>query len=61
MPDMTTLHLFCRQFLGLGDPALDAPRKPDLFANTMGGLFVEFGNLRIMKNAEVVKLLFDCR
>src|SRR4029453_13183635 len=61
MQDMTTSRLFCRQFFGLGDPALDTPRKPDLFPNVMGGLSVEFGNLRIMKNAEVVKLLFDCR
>src|SRR5262245_44199964 len=61
MPDMTTLSLFCRQFLGLGDPALDAPWKPDLLANIMGGLSVELGNLRIMKYAEVVKLLFNRR
>src|SRR5215813_14526204 len=50
-----------RQFLGLGDPAVDAAGKPDLFANIVGGLRVEFGDLRIVENAQIVELLFDRR
>src|SRR5215813_10308650 len=49
----------CSQFLGLADPAVDAAGKPDLFANIVGCLRVEFGDLRIVENAEIVELLFN--
>ena len=50
-----------RQFLGFGDPAVDAAGQAHLFANIMRRLFVELGDLREMENAEVVELLFDRR
>src|SRR5215475_6575978 len=49
----------CSQFLGLADPAVDAAGKPDLFANIVGCLRVEFCDLRKVENAEIVELLFN--
>src|SRR3954471_1922822 len=54
-------RLFGRQFLGLGDPAADAAGQTDLFANVVRGLLVQFGELLIMEDAEVVELLLDGR
>src|ERR1700738_394778 len=53
------LFRFRGQRLGLGDPAVGAARKSDLFADLVGGVVVEFGKLRIVEDAEVVELLLD--
>src|ERR1700682_3048185 len=46
--------------LGLGYPAIGARRKSDFFADLVGGVVIEFGELPIMEDAEVVELLLDC-
>src|ERR1700689_3809488 len=55
------LHFLGGHFLGLGDPAFDTARKPDLFADIVRGGRREFRDLLEMENAEVVELLFDRR
>src|SRR5260221_3331895 len=59
--DHTTPRSLRGQFLGLADPAVDAARQTDLFADTVGGLFIECGDLRIVEDAKIVELLFDRR
>src|ERR1700732_4465465 len=50
---------FRGQRLGLGYPAIGAGRKPDLFADLMGGIVIEFGQLPVVEDAEVVELFLD--
>src|ERR1700730_13615722 len=45
--------------LGLGHPAIGARRKSDFFADLVGGVVIEFGELPIVEDAEVVELLLD--
>src|SRR5713226_2735735 len=45
--------------LGLGDPAIGSAREPDLFADLVRGVVIEFGQLPVMEDAEVVELLLD--
>src|SRR5665647_2547943 len=45
--------------LGLGDPAIGARRKSDFFADLVGGVVIEFGELPVVEDAEVVELLLD--
>src|SRR4029078_9263811 len=54
-------QLFGRQFLGLGDPTLDAAGEPDFFADIVSGVGTEFGDLRIVEDADVVQLLLNRR
>src|SRR6185437_3524972 len=48
-----------RQFLRLGDPAVDAAGKPNFFAEIVSGFRVELGELRIVEDTEIVQLLFN--
>src|SRR5258706_10508920 len=45
--------------LGLGHPAVGSARKSDLFADLVRGVVIEFGQLPVMEDAEIVELLFD--
>src|SRR6266481_3602626 len=54
-----TLFRFGGKRLGLGDPAIGAARKSDLFTDLVRGIVVEFGKLPVMEDAEVVELLLD--
>src|SRR5215470_13229265 len=49
------------EFLGLGDPAVDTSRQPDLLADIVGGSRTETGNLPVMEDAQVIELLLDRR
>src|SRR5690242_13928815 len=49
------------QFLRLGYPAVDTAGQANLFADVVSSLRVELGDLRIVKNTEIIELLFDCR
>src|ERR1700680_1861913 len=51
---------FRGQCLGLGHPAIGSRRKPDFFADPVGGVVIEFGPLPIMEDAGVLELLFYC-
>src|SRR5882757_6447101 len=53
------LFRFRRHRLGLGDPAIGTGRQTDLFANLVRGIVIEFGQLPVMEDAEVVELLLD--
>src|SRR3954449_3574065 len=54
-----TLFRFRGQRLGLGDPAIGAGRKSDFFADLVRGVVVEFGELPVVEDAEIVELLLD--
>ena len=54
-----TLFRFRGERLGLGNPAIGAARKSDLFTDLVRRIVVEFGELPIMEDAEVVELLLD--
>src|SRR5450432_2087944 len=45
--------------LRLGYPAIGARRKSDFFADLVGGVVIEFGELPVMEDAEIVQLLLD--
>src|SRR3977135_3683222 len=45
--------------LGLGHPPIGAGRKADFFANFVGGVVIEFGQLPIVEDTEIVELLLD--
>src|ERR1700716_4360433 len=45
--------------LGLGHPAVGAAWQSDFFADLVRGIVVEFGQLPVMEDAEVVELLLD--
>src|SRR5579862_2455206 len=45
--------------LGLGDPAVGAAREADLFTDLVRGVVVEFGELPVVEDAEIVELLLD--
>src|SRR5437016_11365348 len=45
--------------LGLGHPAVGATWQSDLFADLVRGVVIEFGQLPVMEDAEVVELLLD--
>src|SRR3979411_2827585 len=45
--------------LGLGHPAIGARRKADFFANFVGGVVIEFGQLPIMEDTEIVEIFLD--
>src|SRR3954452_16198726 len=53
------LFRFRGQRLGLGDPAIGAARKSDLFADLVRGIVIELGELPVVEDAEVVELLLD--
>src|SRR6476469_5894943 len=53
------LFRFRGQRLGLGDPAIGAARKSDLFTDLVRGVVIEFGELPVVEDAEVVELLLD--
>ena len=53
--------LFGRQFLGLGDPALNTARQTHFFADVMRGGGRELGKLRVVEDAKIVELLLDRR
>src|SRR4051794_36342987 len=53
------LFRFRGQSLGLGYPRIGAGRQSDLFADLMGGIVIEFGQLPEMEDAEIVELLLD--
>src|SRR5712671_5836008 len=54
-----TLFGFRGHRLGLGHPAVGATWQPDLFADLVRGIVIEFGELPVMEDAEVVELLLD--
>ena len=54
-----TLFRFRGQRLGLGNPAIGAARKSDLFADLVDRIVIEFGELPIVEDTEVVELLLD--
>src|ERR1700677_354820 len=45
--------------LGMGHPAIGSARKSGLFADLVRGVVIEFGELPVMEDAEVVELLLD--
>src|SRR6185295_15757155 len=45
--------------LGLGNPAIGAARKSNLFTDLVRGVVIEFGELPVVEDAEVVELLLD--
>src|SRR5690349_2168747 len=53
------LFRFRGQRLGLGDPAIGTARKSDLFTDLVRGVVIEFGELPVVEDAEVVELLLD--
>src|SRR5918995_2920382 len=58
-PRLFALFRFRGHRLGLGYPAIGAVRKPDLFADLVRGIVIEFGKLPVMEDAEIVELLLD--
>src|SRR3979411_1439089 len=50
---------FAGHRLGLGHPAVGAAWQSDFFADLVRGIVVEFGQLPVMEDAEVVELLLD--
>src|SRR5712664_2914484 len=54
-----TLFGFRGHRLGLGHPAVGAAWQSDLFADLVRGIVIEFGELPIMEDAEIVELLLD--
>src|SRR5712675_3516431 len=54
-----TLFGFRGHRLGLGHPAVGATWQSDLFADLVRGIVIEFGELPVMEDAEVVELLLD--
>jgi len=53
------LFRFRGQRLGLGNPGIGAARKTNLFTDLVRGIVVEFGELPVVEDAEVVELLLD--
>src|SRR5215218_2818139 len=53
------LFRFRGHCLGLGNPAIGAARKSDLFTDLVRGVVIEFGELPVLEDAEVVELLLD--
>src|SRR3954462_1637981 len=53
------LFRFGGQRLGLGNPGIGAARKTNLFTDLMRGIVVEFGELPVVEDAEVVEFLLD--
>ena len=53
------LFRFRDQRLGLRDPGIGPARKTDLFTDLVRGVVIEFGELPVMEDAEVVELLLD--
>ena len=56
-----SLFGFGGEFLRLGDPAVDAAGQSDLFADLVGGVGAELGDLPVVEDAEIVELLLDRR
>src|SRR3981081_116698 len=54
-----TLFGFRGHRLGLGHPAVGATWQSALFADMVRGVVIEFGELPVMEDAEVVELLLD--
>src|SRR5580700_7957335 len=59
VPANASLFGFRRHRLGLGYPAIRPARKSDLFADLVRGVVIEFGQLPIVEDAEIVELLLD--
>src|ERR1700733_2919988 len=53
------LFRFSGKRLGLGHPGVGAARKADLFADLMRRIVIEFGQLPVMEDTEIVELLLD--
>src|SRR5215471_13086897 len=49
------------EFLGLGDPAIDAARQADLLADIVGSGRAKACDLPVMEDAQIVELLLDRR
>src|SRR5689334_13117000 len=58
-PAFADLLGFRSECPGLGDPGVGAARKPNLFADLVGGLVIKLGELPIMEDAEIVEFLLD--
>src|SRR6186713_2069356 len=58
-PRLFALFRFRGHRLGLGYPAIGAGRKPDLFADLVRRVVIEFGELPVVEDAEIVELLLD--
>src|SRR5665213_2889164 len=58
-PARVALFGFRGHRLGLGYPAIGAGGKSDLFTDLVRGVVVEFGQLPVVEDAEVVELLLD--
>src|SRR6202158_5828128 len=58
-PARSALFRFRGHRLGLGHPAIGSARKSDLFADLVGGVVIEFGQLPVVEDAEIVELLLD--
>src|SRR6266851_532638 len=54
-----TLFGFRGHRLGLGHPAVGATWQSDIFADLVRGIVIEFGELPVVEDAEVVELLLD--
>src|ERR1700741_3146936 len=55
----TQLFRFCGQRLGLGHPGIGPAGQTDLFADLVGGVGVDLGELPVVEDAEIVELLLD--
>src|SRR3954470_6504188 len=53
------LFRFRGKRFGLGNPAIGATRKSDLFTDLVRGVVIEFGELPVVEDAEIVELLLD--
>src|ERR1700731_1614235 len=58
-PRALRLFRFRGHRLGLGHPAIGARRQSDFFADLVGGVVIEFGQLPVVEDAEIVELLLD--
>src|SRR3974377_442436 len=52
-------RLFRRQFFRLGTPGRHAAPQPNFFADIVGGLLVELGDVRVMEDTEIVEPLLN--
>src|ERR1700733_1448008 len=53
------LFRFSGKRLGLGHPGVGAGRKTNLFANLVRRIVIQFGQLPVVEDAEIVELLLD--
>src|SRR5579862_6160118 len=58
-PAGSWLFRFRGERLGLSHPGIGAGRKADFFADLVGGVMIELGELPVVEDAKIVELLLD--